>query len=86
MEEASALCDRLGIFVDGQLVCVGPPKQLTARHGGYLVFTITTPPEQVCVRMGAGVQCGGRVELGAVSPAAAAASSPPEQGGGGSWA
>ncbi len=31
------LCDRLGIFVDGQLVCVGAPKEITARYGGYLV-------------------------------------------------
>ncbi len=31
------LCDRLGIFVDGQLVCIGNPKELTARYGGYLV-------------------------------------------------
>jgi hypothetical protein len=30
------LCDRLGIFVDGQLVCVGAPKEITARYGGYL--------------------------------------------------
>lgn len=44
MEEAEVLCDRLGIFVDGQLVCIGGPKELTARFGGYLVFTITTPP------------------------------------------
>lgn len=31
------LCDRLGIFVDGQLVCIGNPKELTARYGGYMV-------------------------------------------------
>lgn len=37
MEEATVLCDRLGIFVDGQLVCIGSPKELTARHGGYYV-------------------------------------------------
>jgi ABC-type multidrug transport system ATPase subunit len=37
MAEAEVLCDRLGIFVDGRLVCVGDPKQITARHGGYLV-------------------------------------------------
>jgi ABC-type multidrug transport system ATPase subunit len=37
MEEAEVLCDRLGIFVDGQLVCIGNPKELTARYGGYLV-------------------------------------------------
>jgi ABC-type multidrug transport system ATPase subunit len=42
MEEAEVLCDRLGIFVDGQLVCIGAPKEITARYGGYLVFTITT--------------------------------------------
>ena len=37
MEEAEVLCDRLGIFVDGQLVCIGNPKELTSRYGGYLV-------------------------------------------------
>ena len=26
MEEAEALCDRLGIFVGGQLQCIGNPK------------------------------------------------------------
>lgn len=31
------LCDRLGIFVDGQLVCLGTPKDLTSRFGGYYV-------------------------------------------------
>ncbi|DBA75618.1 TPA: hypothetical protein ACH3X2_009057 [Trebouxia sp. C0005] len=43
MQEAEVLCDRLGIFVDGQLVCIGNPKELTARYGGYMVFTVTTP-------------------------------------------
>ncbi len=38
------LCDRLGIFVDGQLVCIGNPKEITSRYGGYYVFTITVPP------------------------------------------
>jgi ABC-type multidrug transport system ATPase subunit len=28
MEEAEVLCDRLGIFVDGQLQCIGNPKVL----------------------------------------------------------
>jgi ABC-type multidrug transport system ATPase subunit len=37
MEEAEILCDRLGIFVDGQLICVGPPRAITAQYGGYLV-------------------------------------------------
>jgi ABC-type multidrug transport system ATPase subunit len=37
MEEAELLCDRLGIFVDGRLVCVGHPKDITSRHGSFLV-------------------------------------------------
>ena len=41
MEEASVLCDRLGIFVDGELVCIGSPNELTSRYGGFFVFTIT---------------------------------------------
>uniref|UniRef100_A0A803L939 ABC transporter domain-containing protein n=1 Tax=Chenopodium quinoa TaxID=63459 RepID=A0A803L939_CHEQI len=36
MEEAEALCDRLGVFVDGALRC------LKARYGGYFIFTMTT--------------------------------------------
>ena len=40
------LCDRLGIFVDGQLVCIGNPKEITSRYAGYLVFTITVPHDQ----------------------------------------
>ncbi|THF94336.1 hypothetical protein TEA_014849 [Camellia sinensis var. sinensis] len=43
MEEVEHLCDRLGIFVDGSLQCVGNAKQLKARYGGSYVFTITTP-------------------------------------------
>ncbi|XP_048138720.1 ABC transporter A family member 7-like isoform X2 [Rhodamnia argentea] len=42
MEEAEVLCDRLGIFVDGSLQCVGNPKELKARYGGSYVFTMTT--------------------------------------------
>ncbi|PNH11475.1 ABC transporter A family member 12 [Tetrabaena socialis] len=41
MEEAEILCDRLGIFVDGQLVCIGNPREITARYAGYFVFTLT---------------------------------------------
>mmetsp|Transcript_76090 Transcript_76090/g.204172 ORF Transcript_76090/g.204172 Transcript_76090/m.204172 type:complete len:130 (+) Transcript_76090:593-982(+) len=44
MEEAEGLCDRLGIFVDGQLRCIGSPKELTARFGGCFVLTITCDP------------------------------------------
>ena len=46
MEEAEMLCDRLGIFVDGQLVCIGNPKEITGRYAGYLVFSITVPYDQ----------------------------------------
>ncbi|GAB2240646.1 hypothetical protein Droror1_Dr00021164 [Drosera rotundifolia] len=42
MEEAEALCDRLGIFVNGELQCIGNPKELKARYGGTFVFTMTT--------------------------------------------
>ncbi|XP_057868703.2 ABC transporter A family member 7 [Cryptomeria japonica] len=42
MEEAEVLCDRLGIFVDGQLQCIGNSRELKARYGGSYVLTITT--------------------------------------------
>ncbi|XP_057416443.1 ABC transporter A family member 7-like [Lotus japonicus] len=42
MEEAEALCDRLGIFVNGSLQCVGNAKELKGRYGGTYVFTMTT--------------------------------------------
>lgn len=28
MEEAEVLCDRLGVFVDGSLQCIGNPKEV----------------------------------------------------------
>lgn len=40
MEEASALCPRLGILVKGRLTCVGTPQQLRSRHGSQLVFEV----------------------------------------------
>ncbi|KAI4374543.1 hypothetical protein MLD38_012525 [Melastoma candidum] len=42
MEEAEVLCDRIGIFVDGDMQCIGNPKELKARYGGSYVFTMTT--------------------------------------------
>ncbi|KAK9669271.1 hypothetical protein RND81_13G120700 [Saponaria officinalis] len=45
MEEAEALCDRLGIFVDGSLQCIADAKELKARYGGSFVLTITTTAE-----------------------------------------
>lgn len=44
MQEAEVLCDRLGIFVDGRLVCIGPPKEITARYGKYLVCSAVRLP------------------------------------------
>lgn len=43
MEEAEALCDRVGIFVNGELQCIGNAKELRHRFGGLYVLTITTP-------------------------------------------
>ncbi|KAH7366061.1 hypothetical protein KP509_18G061500 [Ceratopteris richardii] len=42
MEEAEILCDRLGIFVNGELQCIGNSKELKSRYGGSYVFSITT--------------------------------------------
>jgi len=46
MEEAEVLSDRIGIFVDGQLQCIGNSKELKARYGGSYVLTITTAPTE----------------------------------------
>ncbi|CAN8278112.1 unnamed protein product [Cochlearia groenlandica] len=45
MEEAEFLCDRLGIFVNGKLQCIGNPKELKGRYGGTYVLTMTTSLE-----------------------------------------
>ncbi|KAK8993906.1 hypothetical protein V6N11_008120 [Hibiscus sabdariffa] len=42
MEEAEVLCDRLGIFVDGSLQCIGNAKELKGRYAESYIFTITT--------------------------------------------
>ncbi|XP_047270508.1 LOW QUALITY PROTEIN: ABC transporter A family member 7-like [Capsicum annuum] len=42
MEEADYLCDRLGIFVDGSLQCIGNSTELKARYGGSYVLAVTT--------------------------------------------
>ncbi|KAF5836372.1 hypothetical protein DUNSADRAFT_6008 [Dunaliella salina] len=46
MQEAELLCDRIGIFVDGQLVCLDTPSEITSRFAGFLVLTVTVPLEQ----------------------------------------
>lgn len=40
------MCDRLGIFVSGRLVCVGNPKEIIARHGGYLILSLAASEDQ----------------------------------------
>jgi hypothetical protein len=42
-----AACCRLGIFVGGRLRCLGDPKDLVSRFGGYMSFSVTTPVGQV---------------------------------------
>ncbi|KAI5077461.1 hypothetical protein GOP47_0007285 [Adiantum capillus-veneris] len=46
MEEAETLCDRVGIFVKGQLQCIGNCTELKSRYGASYIFTISTPPSQ----------------------------------------
>lgn len=46
MKEAEVLCDRLGVFVNGRLMVIGNPKELTSRYGEYLIFTLITSPEE----------------------------------------
>ncbi|WVZ77360.1 hypothetical protein U9M48_025238 [Paspalum notatum var. saurae] len=41
MEEAEALCDRVGISADGRLRCTGTSKELKAKYGGAFVLTVT---------------------------------------------
>ncbi|XP_055830380.1 ABC transporter A family member 7-like [Solanum dulcamara] len=45
MDEAEYLCDRIGIFVDGNFQCLGTSDELKARYGGSYMFTMTTSPE-----------------------------------------
>eukprot|EP01129_Flabellula_baltica_P012243 TRINITY_DN54_c1_g1_i1.p1 TRINITY_DN54_c1_g1~~TRINITY_DN54_c1_g1_i1.p1 ORF type:complete len:873 (+),score=187.37 TRINITY_DN54_c1_g1_i1:72-2690(+) len=42
MEEAEALCDRLGIFIAGRLSTLGSPADLKTRYGKGYKLTITT--------------------------------------------
>ncbi|KXZ54601.1 hypothetical protein GPECTOR_4g666 [Gonium pectorale] len=44
MEEAEALCDRLGVVVGGRLRALGSPQQLLADHSSYLTLSLTVTP------------------------------------------
>ncbi|XP_073222473.1 ABC transporter A family member 7-like [Cicer arietinum] len=46
MEEVEALCDRLGVFVNGNLQCIGNPNELKVRYGGTYVLTMTTSSDR----------------------------------------
>lgn len=52
MEEAAVLCDRIGVFVGGALVMVGPPKQLVHKYGGWYTLSVTTRPVQAARLVG----------------------------------
>ena len=41
MEEAEVLCDKIGIFVAGELRCFGAPQNLTHRYGSNYSLTVT---------------------------------------------
>lgn len=44
MEESEALCNRLGIFVSGELKTIGASAQLKERYGQYYKVIVTTLP------------------------------------------
>jgi len=46
MEEADALCDRLGIIVDGELKCIGASSELKQKFGGGYKVSITVTDSQ----------------------------------------
>lgn len=45
LQEAELLCDRIGIFVDGQLVCLDTPHEITARFAGAMLIWYGTTRE-----------------------------------------
>ena len=47
MEEAEVLCDRIGIFVDGRLLCLGNPRQIMALYGSNYILHVQTAAESV---------------------------------------
>jgi ATP-binding cassette subfamily A (ABC1) protein 3 len=46
MEECEALCNRLVIMVDGQLVCIGPSQELKQRFGAGYDIQMKLNPEK----------------------------------------
>jgi ATP-binding cassette subfamily A (ABC1) protein 3 len=58
MEEAEALCSRVGIMVGGRLRCLGSNQRLKAQHGqGYqLEIKLAMPSDGECAQMAASQQ------------------------------
>jgi ABC-type multidrug transport system ATPase subunit len=52
MAEASELCDRVGIFVEGKLRAIGSPDYLQSRYGSKLKVALTTNPDRKSVLRG----------------------------------
>lgn len=46
MEEADALCDRIGIFASGELKCLGTSTELKGRYGKGYKLTVTADPSR----------------------------------------
>lgn len=44
LEEARALCDRIGVVAGGRLVAEGTPAELAARHGVRIEVSLPEPP------------------------------------------
>ena len=56
MEEADALCDRLGIMVNGKLVCIGTPAHLKNQYGSGYLLELKLADEGVRERVQAAVE------------------------------
>ena len=56
MEEAEALCDRLGIFVNGQLRCVGNPKVRTPKKTIHALSSTLAIGQDLTARYGSYLQ------------------------------
>ena len=40
VEDIAALCDRVGVMVDGAMLCLGAPQRLRSVHGKHLTLTV----------------------------------------------
>jgi len=73
MEEAEKLCDRLGIFAEGELRCLGTPSALARRFGGIFLLTVSATENnemeasalvaEACPQMRITYQLGGTLKI-----------------------